>query len=280
MNLMLKFALLSCAAFTAFGMAGCKVTECTENLPDGGTIKKEQCFQLQPTVEYRDMRKREGATAWTTGSAVSITNENGPVEVALGNAGDERVQFSGTAFTRETNDAAGQQKATDRLSKMTDPTIGTGPNITVSGPGGGVDGYHLTVFLPPTFDGALTVTTKNGKTTVHNPGVATSTAVTSHEILFNNMRGTVNLHAEVGNITGFGVPSGPGNVVQADLGDVDLSIGAANLEITAMATETVTFPTGWNSKLNDDKKAGSATLGDGSGKLNVTSDGAIVFRAQ
>jgi hypothetical protein len=281
MNVTLKLALFSWVSLTALGTVGCKVTECVETLPDGGSVKKENCLQFQPTVEYRDARKREGATAWTSGTPVSITNQNGPVEVALGNAGDDRVQFSGIAFTRETNDAAGQQKATDHLSKMADPSINASSGIVVAGPGGGVDGYDLQVFLPPTFDGALTITTRNGKTTVHNPGAAANTVITSHEIVFNNMRGTVNLHSEVGDITAFGVPSGKGNVIKTDLGDVKVTLGATNLGITAQVESgEVIFPMGWNTMLNPDKKAGSATLGDGSGTLTVNATRNITFYAQ
>jgi hypothetical protein len=283
MNLMLKFAMFSCAGLTALGMSGCKVSECTETLPDGGTTKKENCVQLQPTIEYRDARKREGAKDWTSGRPVSITNRNGAVTVALGNAGDARVQFSGIAFTRETNNAEGEQKAKDQLSKMADPAFAAGDNVTLAAPDGNpVDGYELTVYIPPDFDSALTVVTNNGKTTLFGADGATSTNVTSHEIVMTNMRRTVNLHAKVGDIDARGMPSGPGNIIKADLGDVTVHLGAANLGITAQTQSgMVNFPMGWNSTVNPDKMAGSATLGDGSGMLSVTSGlGDITFYAQ
>jgi len=282
MNLMLKFAMFSCAGLTAFGMTGCKITECTENLPDGGTTKKENCLQLEPTIEYREQAERTGAQAWTSGRSVTIHNGNGSLEVALGSAGDERVQFAGTAFTRETDNAEGREKAKNRLIAIATPAFGGASDITLDAPGGGVDGYHLKVFLPPNFDAALTVRTDNGKTTIHDPAGATSTNVTSHEILFNNMRRTVNLTSKVGDITGYGVPSGPGNVINAE-GDVTLSLGAGNLAITATSESgVVTFPAGWTSMVSSDKRSGSATLGDGTGALAVTGGGGsnITFHAQ
>jgi hypothetical protein len=252
MNLMLKFAMFSCAGLTALGMTGCKVSECTETLPDGGgTTKKEDCVRFETTVEYRDARKREGAQGWTSGRPVSITNRNGPVTVALGNAGDARVQFSGIAFTRETDNAEGEQKAKDRLSKMADPAFAAGDNVTLAAPdGNAVDGYDLTVYIPPDFDAALTVVTNNGKTMISGADGATSTTVTSHEIVMTNMRRTVNLHAKVG--------------------------------ITAQTQSgMVNFPMGWNTTVNPDKMSGAATLGDGSGTLSVTSGlGDITFYAQ
>src|SRR5688572_11287288 len=210
MNLMLKFAMLSCAGLTVLGAAGCKVSECTETAPDGGTTKKEGCLQVETTVEYRDARTRMGAQAWTSGRSVSITNRNGPLKISLGNPGDQRVQFSGIAFTRETNNAEGEQKAKARLGAITDPAFGGTDNITLAAPGGGFDGYDLTVYLPPDFDAALTVVNDNGTTEIHGTDGTTSTTVTSHAIVFNNMRRTVNLHSEVGKITAWGVPSGPG----------------------------------------------------------------------
>src|SRR6185503_4833488 len=105
----LRIAMLSCAGLTALGATSCKVTECEEATPDGGTVKKEKCLQFQPTVEYRDARHRAGGQAWQSGRPISITNPNGPLKVALGNAGDERVAFDGVPFTRETGDAAGAE---------------------------------------------------------------------------------------------------------------------------------------------------------------------------
>jgi hypothetical protein len=283
MNLMLKFAMFSCAGLTALGTVSCKVSECTETTADGGTIKKENCLQVETTVEYRDARTRQGAKDWTSGRPISITNRNGPVTVQLGNAGDARVQFAGTAFTRETNNAEGEQKAKDRLSKMGDPAFAAGDNITLAAPDGNpVDGYELTVSIPPDFDSALTIVTSNGKTTVFGADGATSTSVTSHEIVMTNMRRTVNLHAKVGDIDARGIPSGPGNVIKTEVGDVTVHLGAANLGITAQSESgMVNFPMGWNSTVNPDKMAGSATLGDGSGTLSVTSGlGNITFYAQ
>jgi hypothetical protein len=96
------------------------------------------------------------------------------------------------------------------------------------------------------------------------------------------MRRTVNLHAKVGDIDARGIPSGPGNIIKTELGDVSVHLGAANLGITAQSQSgMVNFPMGWNSTVNPDKMAGSATLGDGSGTLSVTSGlGNITFYAQ
>jgi hypothetical protein len=284
MKLMHRIAMLSCGGLMAFGTTSCKVTECNETSPDGGTVKKENCIQLQPTVEYRDARLRSGGQAWTPGSSISISNENGPLKVALGNPGDERVAFAGTAFTRETNDAAGAQKAKDRLSAFADPAFIGGSFMTVAAPGGGVDGYDLTVWIPSDFNADLIVTNDNGTTTLYGADGTASTTVTSHGIVATNMRRAINLHATVGDIDARGIPSGKGNVIRTDLGDVTTTLGAVNLTVTGKtesAMGVVAFPAEWPQNVADDKRSGSATLGDGSGDLTVsTGGGSVTFFVQ
>jgi Putative adhesin len=279
MKLMLRIAMLSCAGVIALGATSCKVTECTESGPDGGTVKKENCLQLQPTVEYRDARVRSGDKPWTSGRSVSITNENGPLKVALGNAGDQRVAFAGTAFTRETNNAEGAQKAKDQLGKMADPAFAADNFISLVAPGGGYDGYDLTVWLPPDFDAALTITNKNGTTTVYGANGTTETVVNSHAIVATNLRGTIKLTSAVGDIDARGTPSGKGNIIRAELGDVNTSLGAVNLAVTATSKSgMVIFPTEWPQNVAADKMSGSATLGDGTGDLTVsTGNGNLTF---
>ena len=282
MNLMLRIAMLSCGGLLAFGASACKVTECTETSPDGGTVKKENCLQFQPTIEYRDARERSGGQAWSSGRSISITNRNGPLKVALGNAGDQRVAFLGKAFTRETDNAEGAQKAKDRLGAMQDPSFAAGDYVSLVGPGGGVDGYDLTVWIPPDFDAALTIVNDNGTTTLYGADGTMTTNVTSHAIVATNLKHTVNLHATVGDIDARGVPGGPGNVIRTDLGDVTTHLGAANLAITAKSDSgMVIFPAEWSQNVAADKMSGSATLGDGSGTLTVTTGGGnITFYAQ
>jgi hypothetical protein len=275
--------LLSCVGLTALGTNACKVTECTETAPDGGTTKKENCVQLEPTVEYRDARHRTGGQPWTSGRSISITNRNGPLKVAVGNDGDERVTFDGIPFTRETNNAEGAQKAKDHLGAMTDPAFNGGDFISVVAPGGGVDGYDLTVWIPSDFDAALTVVNDNGTTTLYGAESTTSTTVTSHAIDATNLKHAINLHATVGDISARGTPSGQGNVIRTDLGDIYAHLGVVNLTITAKTdsapgTETVSFPMEWMQNVAADKLSGAATLGDGSGTLTAsTGGGSITF---
>jgi hypothetical protein len=282
MNLTLKLAMFSGVTLAASGATGCKLSECTETTADGGVVKKENCLQIEPTVEYRDERHRVGSAAWISGRPITITNKNGDVRVGVGGDGDERVTFDGIAFTRETNNDQGKQKATAHLTTMADPAFDPTFPTTVVAPGGGYDGYELTVWVPKDFDAALTIVTENGTTRLNGPEGATTTTVTSHDIDATDLRQGINLHSTVGTIIFRGTLSGTTNVVQADLGDITGVLGASsNVGITATATETVTFPAAWNQTVNPDKKAGSATLGDGTGMLTVTAKlGKVDFFAQ
>jgi hypothetical protein len=283
MHLTLKIALFSASCVAVFGGSGCKVTECTETLPDGGTTKKENCVQFEPTVAYRDANKRTGEAAWTPGRSITITNQNGPLEVAPGSPGDNRVQFAGHPFTRDTDNAEGEQRAKNKLAGMAPPAFASGDNVNLSAPGGGVDGYELTVWIPANFDSSITLVNNNGTTTFHGVPGTTTTQITSHAIVASKLRGSINLHSEVGDIQFDGIPSGAGNVVRADLGKIDATIGTgANLTITAKTDSgMLTFPSTWSTNVATDKLSGSATLGDGSGTLSVSSGGGnIVFYAQ
>jgi hypothetical protein len=262
--------MLSCGGLVALGTASCKVTECTESTPDGGSVKKENCVQLQTTIEYREMNERAGGQAWTSGSPISITNKNGSLTVALANPGDERVAFAGTAFTRETDDAEGAERAKANLRGLGDPAF-SGDFVSLLAPGGGVNGYHLKVWIPADFDSTLTIRTENGTTTLHGANRSVSTVVDSHAIFAYDLRGTVNLRSRVGDIEARGIPSGMGNVIRAENGDIATYLGAANLAITAKSESgMVSFPAAWMPNLAADKMSGSATLGDGSGTLNVS----------
>jgi hypothetical protein len=275
---MFKIAALSCAGLTVFGASGCKVTECTETAADGGTTKKENCLQLEPTVEYQDMRKRTGEQTWTSGQPISITNSNGKLTVAPGAAGDERVLFSGIPFTRETNNAEGAQKAKDHLGAMADPAFSGGGLISLVAPGGGRR-HHLTVWIPDRCRPQPPQRQRNHR-------AARVDAAASTTVLARHRRQQLDAHHQPsrhrGDIKREVYPAARAMSFARIWGDVNATIGTANLTITAKTDSgAVTFPTGWMSAVAADKMSGSATLGDGSGTLNVsTGGGQLNFFAQ
>jgi hypothetical protein len=92
----------------------------------------------------------------------------------------------------------------------------------------------------------------------------------------------INLNSTVGDIDVSAVPGGADNVIHSDVGAVRARIGMANLAITAQTgLGKVTFPAAWTAQMvSSDGKSGTATLGDGSGALSVTTNnGNIDFSA-
>src|SRR6478609_8221141 len=100
MNPLFRNTLFSLAAFCAcIALNSCKVSSCTETTADGGTTTKDNCFQVESTVEYRDARVRTGYQNWLIGRSVTVTNHNGPLRVEQDEGLDGRIVVSGIAFT-------------------------------------------------------------------------------------------------------------------------------------------------------------------------------------
>ena len=279
----LRIVFLLIGAGSAALSFSCKATPCPDTIgPDGGVEKHPNCTQLQTTIEYTGTA-RTGSGKWATGQAISITNVLGDVKVAADSPIADEVQISGTPFTRDTQDDTGKQSATTRLGNMASPTVTSdATSVVVKATGGGFDGYRLTVHIPSAFDGAITVNQDTGDATLHSATGAKSSTVHTGvgDITADNLTGTINLTSGNGKLTVSATPSGPGNVLQTDLGDINATIGMANLMITAKTDfgGTVSFPATWTMQtLTPDKTGGSATIGDGSGALNATTKNGSIF---
>jgi hypothetical protein len=248
MKTALRIALLFIGGSNAaLSLAGCKTSACPDTVgADGGVETHPNCVQLQPTIEYDDMTPRTGAVAWTPGEAVSITSKNGDVTVSSDSTAADQVQISGIGFTRDTSDATGKQNATDHLTAMASPDITTDASgVVVNAPGGGFDGYKLTVHLPVAFNGAFKISQSNGDVTLS------------------------------------ATPTGAGSFIHTDVGDINANIGMANVKVTAKSEfgGTVMFPATWTVQMLDDAgmTSGTATVGDGSGTLDVLTKNGSIF---
>jgi hypothetical protein len=236
----------SLAALFLLGISGCKVSACPDSTAvDGGkSVTKDNCIQLEPTVEY-DGATRIDSHPWSTGMAVTVTNLNGSLTITS-DATSGIVEVSGVPFTRDGSSDAEKQAATQRLSAMASPTItADASGIVISAPGGGFDGYKLGIQLPPEFDGVLKATNDNG------------------DIIYS------------------GTPTSIGNTLHSGNGEVNATIGTgANVTATAM-TElgTVSFLGPWTTPmLSADQSSGTATLGTGAATIQATTaNGDVVF---
>jgi len=278
MNRISTFALVCWAALQSFVVSsGCKITQCTETAADGATSKKDHCLSAEPTIEYREGTPRIASETWSPGRAVSIINHNGPLRVDVDTTLEGRVTVSGIAFTREVASEVGKQNATDRLAQTAAPslTVDDLGHIAIDAPGQGVvDGYDLTVRLPPAFDGALKIDAQNGKLTLLGADRAEKTTATAHGIVAHNLRNAIHLTSTVGEIEVSALPSGGGNFIHSEVGNIRATIGLANLAITAKtALGRVTFPPSWSATMvTADGLSGTVNLGDASGSLAVTTE--------
>lgn len=252
MNRTLKNVSTSLSSLLVLAVAaGCKVSACPDaQAIDGGkSTTKDNCLQFEPTVEY-DGTARTASQAWSTGKSVSIKNRNGSLTVTSDSTSATDVQVSGIPFTRDGTSDAEKQSATAHLTAMASPGVtadATG-NVIIDAPGGGVDGYKLTVRLPSAFDGVVGATNDNG------------------DLAYS------------------GTPTSVGNTLHSDNGDVSATVGAGSKIMATGSTDLgiVVFRGAWTSPVvSVDQMSGSAQLGDGSGSLNATTGlGDVVFQIQ
>jgi hypothetical protein len=261
-------------------LSGCKVSKCTG--PDGGPTEAD-CLTIQPPKKYVGKNPFTGSAPWSSGKSVTINNGNGDVVVdATGTATE--LSASAIPFAFNSPDATGEQAAITTMQNMV-LTVAADPagSVAVSGNGTGAHGFTLTVHLPSTFDGALTVAGPSGSVTVTTVATSPSTTVTGSAgpIVVNGAVGHLSINGKANDITVSATPSGPGNVIKTDNGAITASIGAnANLTISATCDLGVVTPAaGMNANVSADKAMATITMGDGSGALAVQSGlGDITFR--
>jgi hypothetical protein len=249
MNRTVYVVFTSLAALSLFSAAGCKVGACQDSAAvDGGKpVTKDNCIQFEPTIEY-DGTARTANQAWTTGMGVTITNVNG--NLTIDSTGATDVEVSGIPFTRDGTSDGEKANATAHLSAMAPPSVTSDASgIVISAPGGGFDGYKLTVHLPATFDGVLKASNGNG------------------------------------DLTYSGTPSSSGNTLHSDNGDVTATIGTGAKVTASAMTEfgTVVFQgLQWTMQMiSPDMTSGSAVLGDGTGSIaGTTKNGDVFFKTQ
>jgi hypothetical protein len=144
--------ILSVGAFVIAGTAGCEAA-CTEDEETGGTRceGKSLTYFTDPATEINK------SAAWSAGGTVAINGEFGKITVKSGAAdtvGAHFVPFSYRAYDKK--DAAMADLALVRGDVVAN---GDGVDVTgwVDGTHGSNTGAHITVTLPPNFDGALIV---------------------------------------------------------------------------------------------------------------------------
>jgi len=253
-NLMTKA--LSSLAVLCLGISlltGCEAQKCDVPVGDGDQGTEEQ--QTTEGICLKSLKKFKGANpiersaAWLPGSPISIDGVNGQIEVVQGSSNTVVATFhpfviraydtsqdeilanlehlEGTA----TGDAGGVSGAVEVRSRRN----GTVPSTL---------GADITVEIPPTFDGVLTVHQNNGSTDIRFSGSATAVNLNSE-----NGSSDVNVSPSATALDIFGdngglsvnVPAVPpgteSRTIHSGLGDVGLSFGSvpAGTKFSVMA---------------------------------------------
>jgi hypothetical protein len=261
-----KLAIIPCALLAgAFALGACRV-------------------QVTGPKRYEGTAKTVSA-AWATGKIVTINNGNGSVSVDTASPTSE-VSVTGAPFAIEPDDDPGKQTALTEMNTklLLAATPDANGNVSVSGNGTGTYGFELTVHLPTSFDGPLSVTSGNGPVKLATSPTSPSTTIngSAGDIDARNLAGTVVIKNGAGGIAVSATPSGSGNSIKTDVGDINARISPqANLTITATTAfgGSVTPAQGTTANLSPDKMSASITLGDGTGVLVVsTGNGNVIFQ--
>jgi hypothetical protein len=261
-------------------LTGCKASKCL----DANGQEVPNCLQVQSLKKYVGQYPVTGSAAWSAGKSITINNGNGLIVVDA-TSGATEVTASAIAFDMETADGQGKATAISVIDTQLHLVVGadgTG-NVVVNGDGTGNRGFELTVHLPSTFDGALTVVGNSGDVTVNTAATSTSTTVSNNagDIVVHNAVGHLVITGKASAIEVAAAPSLAGNSIKTDVGDINATISSSvNLGITAVCDNgTVTLASSMtNATLAADKMSAGITLGDGSGTLSVQSGlGDIIF---
>jgi hypothetical protein len=260
-------------------LTGCKASKCVG--PDGGEL--DNCIQLQPLKRYNGTVVQQ-SVAWSAGKTVTIENHNGTIVVDAA-GGATAVSVDAAPFDLETGDEAGRAAATSAMDNNPLAISGdTSGNVIVTGNGGTYVGFDLTVHVPSTFDGALSVTGHSGSVTVATAATSPSTVVSAGagDIMVTNAFGHLEITGQASDITFAGAPKGIGNFIKTDVGKINATIvPTANLAITATCDNgTVTLASSMtNATMGANNASAAITLGTGlDGVLAVQSGmGDIIF---
>lgn len=233
----LSFASLALGALLA--ASGCEVQDCTEKDADG------VCLQGKSLKKFVASEPEVFEAAWVPGAPVSLDGVNGSIEVRQGTGSLVRAEV--TRFVLRAYDTP-IEKVQENLEKLALEKEGNAGGTTgaVSVRTRRLDGAVSTLgadvvlFLPATFDGALTIRQRNGSTKVLSSGEAASLGVTSDngscDVSVGSSAASLNVDCDNGGIdvTIAGVPAAAQGTIRSGNGDVAVSFpGSAKFSVQA-----------------------------------------------
>lgn len=163
------------------GTTGCELSNCDNSTTDGGTAKSGgTCIQGKSLKKFVAPDRNKTAQ-WASGGSITISDFNGPITVVKGSGTTVSATFTPVDLRAyDTKDADIQA---DFAALATDATDDGSGNVTIKAYQNGHAhsglGAELTVALPDSFDGALTVSANNGKSSIQFVGNASGVKLTS-----------------------------------------------------------------------------------------------------
>jgi hypothetical protein len=241
-------------------LSGCEAMKCTD--PNG-----------QSAICLKSLKRFNGAAEsqtapYVAGANVSIHDRNGNIDVVQGDA-DDSVSATFQPFVLRAYDTS-DSVITDDLSKLeTSVTAADDGSVTVDvrRDNGAEDtlGADVSVGMPPSFAGSLTLAADNGATHVRFVGAAVGVSVTSQNGSCDVATGTsdVSIHCDNGDLTatvdaaspqtGSGFSTGNGSITLTLPADGVFSVQAQALAGGAVNVQNLPASCATNAASNSSK---------------------------
>lgn len=229
--------------------AGCEAQKCDVPVGDG---EVQQGVCLKSLKKFRGSNSIVRQAEWLPGQPVTIDGINGDINVVQGSGTTVVATFDPWVFRAYDTPREEAVKDLESLEGTADGDssgavtvrsrrIGTVPSTL---------GADITVQMPPTFDGALTVHQNNGSTNIDFSGSATAVNLKSDNgssnVLVSGTATTLDLFGDNGDLSVSvpGVPPGAGaRSIHTDLGDIRLSFqgvpAATKFSVQAFAPDGI-----------------------------------------
>ncbi len=250
--------LLRSAAFVllGFGMlagaTGCELQKCDVTTTDDAGTTTTHSGVCAKSLKKFVAPDRSGSAQWASGGSITISNFNGGITVVKGSGTTVSATFK--PFDLRAHDASDSDVQADFAALATDATADANGNVTVkvyqSGNAHSGLGADLTVSVPDTFDGALTVTQNDGPTNVQFAGNATIVKLSSNNGSCHVAAGSaasMNVSCHNGDMSGSvgALPAtAAGGTVATGNGSISMKFDGSqkfNVQASALAGGTVDF---------------------------------------
>jgi hypothetical protein len=210
---------------------GCEAQDCDVETGDG---EVQQGVCLKSLKKFRAANPIVKEAVWAPGGAITIEGINGDIDVVQGSGTNVVATFEPWVYRAYDTPPEEARQDLEALEGIVEGNVNgvTGAVFVQSRRNGGVStlGADITIAIPPTFDGALSVKQRNGSTNIGFAGSATALSLSSDnggcDVAASGTAATLDVDCENGDVAVNvpGVPAGTGaRSVRARFGDVGLS---------------------------------------------------------